>query len=567
MSSEIARTILQRQGEMETIRSAYEGTWERVAEFCAPDSPPMNWRGGRADDKSNQAERQARRGARVYDNTIASAEERLTAGLESLITPQSEKWHGISTEDIDDEETEEEKEWGEGLRDFLFSVRYSSASNFVPAIQAVYANVVRFGPAYLYAEEGFKGAHIRYASIPVNEAFIARNRWGEVDVFHRRYSRSARELAQLVGFDNLPASIRGMANDPVQALKPVSIIQALQPRNERRMYNLAGERVYLDSPWVSYHVIEAEEHVAMEKSFQSFPVACFNWRRYEGDVYGTSPTIRALTTVMELNAVRKTGLRALQQITDPATASSKDLDYVPTLNPGANYEGLIDDNGRMMVQPINTGQNPSYAFEYAAQRAEEIKDMMFVSLFQTLINHPDMTATEALIRQEEKGALLGPAGSVIQRGLGQNLDRELSILEAKGLYDEGSRFIPPASLAGKDIRPTFTSPLDVLRRSAEARDTMQLMQAAMGMAKADPTIMDNLDSDEAFKVIHGAGRTPQRVVRRTEEVAALREQRAQAQQAQQGLAAMQQAAQVAKDAVPAAAQAQASGMMDGMVAQ
>ena len=565
MSREIARNVLQRQSEMETVRSAYEGVWERVSEFCAPDSPPMNWTGGRQ-DKSNQAERQARRGSLVYDNTIASAEERLTAGLESLITPQSEKWHGISTAEMDDEETEEEKEWGESLRDFLFGVRYSPASNFVPAIQAVYANVVRLGPAYLYSEEGFKGAHIRYASIPVNEAFIARNRWGEVDIFHRRYSRTARELAQIPGI-NLPEAIKKLALDPKTSLQPVNIIQAVMPRNERRMYNLAGQQVHLDSPFVSYHVIESEEHIALEKSFQSFPIACFNWRRYEGDTYGTSPTIRALTTVMELNAVRKTGLRALQQITDPATASAPTLDYVPTLNPGANYEGLMNEQGQMLVAPINTGQNPSYAFEYAAQRAEDVKDMMFVNLFQTLVNHPDMTATEALIRQEEKGALLGPAGSVIQAGLGQNLDRELSILEAKGLYEQGSRFIPPDSLAGKDIRPTFTSPLDVLRRSAEARDTMQLLQTAMGLAEADPSIMDNIDGDEALKVIQSAGRTPQRVFKRADEVKALREARAQAQQAQQGMAAMQQAAQVAKDAVPAAAQAQASGMLEGMMPQ
>lgn len=564
MTDQTAKDILQRQGEMESIRSGYEKTWEQVANYCAPDSPPMNWRGGRVDDKSNQAERQDRRSSLVYDNTIVSASERLTSGLESLITPQSEKWHGISTAEMDDEETEEEAEWAEGLRDFLFSIRYSSASNFVPAIQSVYANVVRFGPAYLYSEEGFRGAHIRYASIPVNEGFIARNRWGEVDIFHRRYSRTARELAQIPGI-KLPKMIADMARDPAKSLEQVNIIQAVMPRNERRTYDLAGEKVYLDSEYVSYHVIESEETVALEKSFQSFPVACFNWRRYEGDVYGTSPTIQALTTVRELNAVRHSGLRALQQITDPATASMGSLDYVPVLNPGQNYEGLMSDQGEILVKPINTGQNPSYAFEYAGQRAEEVKDLLFVNLFQTLVANPQMTATEALIRQEEKGALLGPAGSVIQRGLGQNLDRELAILEAKGLYEEGSRFVPPASLAGKDVRPTFTSPLDVLRRSAEARDTMQLIQTAMGLAQADPSIMDSIDTDEALKVIQSAGRTPQRVFKRKEEVEEIRKARAEAQKAQQGMMAMQQAAATAKDAVPAMAQAQASGMLDGMM--
>lgn len=564
MASEIARDILSRQDEMQSIRADYERVWEQVSDFCAPDAPRMNWTGAR-NDRSNQAERSERRGALVFDNTISSAEDKLTSGLESLITPQSEKWHGISTAAIDDEETEEEKEWAEDLRDFIFGTRYAAPSNFVPAIQAIYSNVVRYGPAYLYAEEGFGAAPIRYASIPVNEGFIARNRWGEVDIFHRRYQRTARDLAQLVGYDKLPAAIKRLVDDPATCLQKVSILQAIEPRNERRMYDLAGERIYLDSPFVSRHIVEEEQTIVMEKPFQAFPVSCFNWRRYEGDVYGTSPMIRALTTVRELNVVRRTGLRALQQITDPATASSNKLDFVPELNPGANYEGLLDDQGNQLIQPINTGQNPSYAFDYAKQRAEDVRDMLFVNLFQVLVNNPQMTATEALIRAEEKGALLGPAGSVIQAGFAANLDRELSILEAKGLYEEGSRFVPPQSLAGKAIRPEFTSPLDRLRRSAEAKDTLNVITTATAMAGGDPQraqeIFDLIDTDEALRVVQSAGRSPQRIFRRKEEVEQLRQNRAQQNQAQQGMAAMAGAAQMAKDGVPAAIQARDAGLM------
>lgn len=250
-------------------------------------------------------------------------------------------------------------------------------------------------------------------------------------------------------------------------------------------------------------------------------MSCFNWRRYEGDTYGISPTIEALTTVREINAVRRTGLRALQQITDPATASKASLDFVPTLNPGQNYPGLIDESGRPMIAPINTGQNPTYAFDYAAQRSEDIRDMLYVNLFQVLVQNPEMTATEALIRQEEKGALLGPSGSIIQSGFASNLDRELSILEEKGLYEADSRFIPPPSLAGKDIRPTFTSPLDIFRRAAESRDADMLVTAAVQYAGAsqDPSILDNIDGDEYIQIKKEASRAPQRLLRRRDEVA------------------------------------------------
>lgn len=555
MSDSRARDILSRQAELESERSQYEHVWEAVSEFCDPDAPDM-WSGRRQAGVDSQAERQERRGARVYANTINSAANRLAAGLESLIIPQSEKWHGLSTAAINDQETDEEKEWAEALRDFLFSLRYSANSNFVPATQACLRNVVRYGPAYLYAEEGFGGTLIRYASIPVVEGYLSRNRWGQVDIFHRRYERTARQAAQLLGYDRLPARIKILVDDPAKCETKISLIQCIQPRDERKMYSLTA--------FASYHVIEGEEAIVRESGFRSFPVSCFNWRRYEGDPYGISPTIEALTTVREENAVRRSGLRALQQITDPATASKARLDYVPVLNPGENYPGLIDDAGRPLIAPIATGQNPTYAFNYADSRAEEIRDIMFVNLFQTLVQNPQMTATEALIRQEEKGALLGPSGSIIQAGFASNLDRELGILEDKGLYEEDSRFLPPASLAGKALRPTFTGPLDVLRRSAEARDTIQVVTTAMQMAQFDPGVMDNIDGDAALKIVQGAGRSPQRIFRRQDEVAGIRDARAKAQAEQAGMAAMAAAGKVARDAVPAAVQARDSGLLDGL---
>ncbi|RWM68048.1 MULTISPECIES: portal protein, partial [Mesorhizobium] len=559
-----AHEILSRQAELESERSQYEAVWEAVSEFCDPDAPDV-WSGRRQSGPDSQAQRQERRGARVYANTINSAANRLAAGLESLIIPQSEKWHGLSTAALNDEESDEEKEWAEALRDFLFSLRYSANSNFVPATQACLRNVVRYGPAYLYAEEGF-APHtlIRYASIPVVEGYLCRNRWGQVDIFHRRYERTARQAAQLLGYEKLPARIKMLVDDPAKCETKISLIQCIQPRDERKMYRLGGSYQYLDTAFASCHVIEDEEVIVRESGFRSFPVSCFNWRRYEGDPYGISPTIEALTTVREENAVRRSGLRALQQVTDPATASKARLDYVPVLNPGENYPGLIDDQGRPLIAPIATGQNPTYAFSYAESRAEEIRDMMFVNLFQTLVQNPQMTATEALIRQEEKGALLGPSGSIIQAGFASNLDRELGILEDKGLYEEDSRFLPPASLAGKAVRPTFTGPLDVLRRSAEARDTIQVVTTAMQMAQFDPGVMDNIDGDEALKIVQSAGRSPQRIFRRQDEVAGIRDARAKAQAAQAGMAAIANAGKVAKDAVPAAVQARDSGLLDSL---
>ena len=60
---------------------------------------------------------------------------------------------------------------------------------------------------------------------------------------------------------------------------------------------------------------------------------------------------------------------------------------------------------------------------------------------------------------------------------------------------------------------------------------------------------------------------PQRLLRTKDEVLAMREERARAQEAQQGMAALQAAGAAAKDAVPAAIAARDSGLLNGMVPQ
>lgn len=558
-----ARDILSRQSQLEQTRQPYESVWKDVAEYCAPDAPEF-LRNGFAGKNDNQVTRTDRRTRRVYDTTVRTGQRRLAAGLESLITPQNDKWQGLTTAAMDDEETDEEKEWAEKVRDFLFSIRYSPGSGYVPAMQACYANIVRFGPAYLYPEEDFSGKYMRYRSLPVAEVWVARNRWGEVDTLHRRYKRSARVAYQMFG-EKLPPKIIEMAKGSRQSEEQIEFVHSICPNYDRKTYKQMGQTEYIDGPFKSVHVICEGEKVVKDKDFQSFPVACFNWGRDDGDDYGTSPVIELLTEVREINAVRKGTLRGLQGVTDPAIALGGKVDWLPPLDPGSRHPGMIDDNGRLMAQPILTGARPDYAFQYIEQSRNTIQEGLYVNLFQTLVSKPgNQTATEALIRQEEKGALLGPAGSSIQGGLAMQTDRELAILEGKGLYEPDSRFVPPASLSGKGIRVQFTSPLDILRKAGEAKAVVELVSTAAQMEQIWPGTKDNVDPDEALRVFHAAGRAPQSVLRRKEELEDMRAKSARAAAAQQGLAAAEVAGGVAKDGAAAMAQAAEAGLLPGL---
>lgn len=55
--------------------------------------------------------------------------------------------------------------------------------------------------------------------------------------------------------------------------------------------------------------------------------------------------------------------------------------------------------------------------------------MVFITLFQILVDNPQMTATEAMLRAQEKGQLLAPtAGRIQAEFLGTLILRKLTLL-------------------------------------------------------------------------------------------------------------------------------------------
>ena len=70
----------------------------------------------------------------IYDNTGMMACDRLASGMEVLVTPQSEKWHGLTVADmLHDKTTDEENIYLERLRNFQFALRYDPRAGFIPS--------------------------------------------------------------------------------------------------------------------------------------------------------------------------------------------------------------------------------------------------------------------------------------------------------------------------------------------------------------------------------------------------------------------------------------------------
>lgn len=137
--------LFRQQQVMAYDRSFWENAWRELAQVYMPSASHLYDYGGGTYALSGAAREMTglaanptavSRGRELYDATGAWAADRLTAGMESLITPRAQKWHTFSNDDpFGRQATDLEEEWQDRLRDYLFSARYSAKANFSLANQ------------------------------------------------------------------------------------------------------------------------------------------------------------------------------------------------------------------------------------------------------------------------------------------------------------------------------------------------------------------------------------------------------------------------------------------------
>lgn len=543
----VADDLISRADQLAIERAGYERVWREISAIVMPHAPdfPAPFEAGGV---PNALPRPIERSARIYESTGVWAAERLSAGLESLVTPQSEKWHGLALDDpMAPEPSDEEAEWLDRLRDYLFALRYGARSGFAEANQQALRSCVSFGTGLIFVDEGFGQAPVRYRPMPLAECCLGTDRLGRIDTVCRRFALTARQARQQFG-GKLSARLLRAAESGREKDRRFGFLHAVQPRQERG----GNGNVRNASDFVSFYVEYDERRLLGESGFFEFPYIDYRWSPQPGRAYGEGPVMLALADIKTLNVMSKTALRAGQQAVDPPLAIADDgVTNRPNLNARAINYGAVDRNGRLKIQPIITARQPDFAEAIMNQRRDAVRESLYIDLFQVLLRNPNMTATEALIRANEKGQLLGPAGARIQSGLSHMVEREIGILERRGIFEPGIALAPPESLRGRSFATRFTSPLDRLRRANELAGIQRTLEMAARIGRLDPSVYDNIDADEALRLAADVNGAPRRILRREADRDILREEREQMAQTRTAARLARQLAGAARDGPPA----------------
>jgi hypothetical protein len=500
-------------------RANWDNYWREIAERVLPRE---NW----FNTDTTQGEKKTEK---LFDATAVLALERFAAAMESMLTPRTQKWHKLKTRETYLNEDAAVQRYLDDVTNILFQVRYNPKANFASQAHEAYMSLGAFGSGALFIDD-LMGKGIRYRSIHLSELYFAENHVGVVDKIHRKFQMTARQAAQKWGVAKLSEKIKGaLEKNPEQKFE---FIHCVKPNED-----LATERKdYRGMPYVSYYLEYETKHMISVGGYTSFPYAVSRYVTAPKEIYGRSPAMTVLPDIKMINEMSKTVMRAAHKIVDPPLLLQEDgvLQAFST-RPGALNYGGVDDQGRQLVQPLQNNARVDIGLEMMEQRRKVINDAFLITLFQILVDAPTMTATEAMLRAQEKGALLAPTmGRQQSEMLGPMIEREIDILARAGVLPP-----MPEALAelGGDVEIEYVSPLARSQRAEEGVAILRTLESVTPLAQIDPSVLMIFNPEMVARELADINGVPAKVLRSKEEIAAMKEQQMMDMQAQQLLAA------------------------------
>lgn len=258
--------------------------------------------------------------------------------------------------------------------------------------------------------------------------FIAENEYGIVDTVFRRMNCTARQCALMFDQGAIGSELRKVAEEnPDQS---VEILHVVAPRIERDM----SMRDRVNMTFGSGYYESKTRHLIEEGGFEEFPYIISRYVTGPRETYGRSPAMLVLPDIKMLQSMSRVVIRAGEKVVDPPLLIADDGVILPVnTKPGSATFARLDGRSQAPIQPLATGGRPDIGEEMMERRRRTINDAFLVTLFQILVDSPQMTATEVLQRAQEKGALLAPTvGRQQSETLGPLIEREIGVLFRQG---------------------------------------------------------------------------------------------------------------------------------------
>lgn len=521
--------------ELKTIRQPWEGAWRGLAEFVEPTRL-------RLDLKNEGA--MARRS--IVDSSGTFALRTLQSGMHSGITSPARPWFRLTTFDPEMKDFAPVKQYLALVETRMREVFQSS--NLYNAFHSGYGDLGLFGQSVSLLVET-DNSSIRMQQLMHGTFWIARDDEGRATTLYRRFRWSVQRIVSRFGIKNVSDRVR-MLYDAGNYDERFDIYHAVEPRMKRDPSQIdKANKPFLSNYWEDG---TSSGKLLEESGFDENPIIAPAWELAPDDHYAMSPGQVGLGDIKMLQMMQTRKLEAIdKKVRPPMQGPSAMRNNPASLLPGAIT--YVDDPTGKGFRPVMEA-NLSLA-ELAAdirETTQRIDRVFFADLFLMLANMDGIqprNTFEIAERKEEKLLALGPVLENIYNGqLEPVIDRTYSILNRLRQLPP-----PPPDLNGQELKIEYISILAQAQKAVATGAIERGFAFAGQLAAVKPDVLDKIDADEAIDLYFDYLGVPPSAVVPDDEVAKIREARAQKQAQAEGVAIAGEIAPAAKAGAEAAA--------------
>jgi len=540
--AERVEIIKRNYGRLKSQRANWEEIWQEIADYIIPQKNQIQTR---ASGGEKRTEKQ-------FDSTAQDANDKLAAAIHGALSGPTNTWFNLRTEVPELLDDPEVNYWVSGATDKIFTALQQS--NFDGEIEEVYSDVSAFGTGALGIEEhlspgaaGFGG--LRFESLQIGTYCIDEGADGLVNTVMRTVTMSRAAWAEKLPDGKFSSESKEKLKENPH--EKVTYLHVVQPRMNVPKQTSAGTRAKKMPIESLYVETENEWKILHESGFAELPFAVVRWRKDSGagENFGRGRGEVALPDIRTLNRAVEMRLKAWAKAIDPPI--------------WMRDRGVI---GRVRLRPgsINTvrdgevfGAMPMGAqFDVANFHEEQLRTQIRGIFYNDQLQLPDksiITATEADRRIELMQRLLGPALSRLDLELlAVVINRVFQImLRAEVLGPPPDTLLEAAETGGGNLAIEYSGPLARAQRGADLVGQDRFLASILPLRDMNPEVMDLVNLDEYVRSAGESALINKRILRTSNEVRQIREQRAAEAARQQQIQENAITAQAAGRAAPA----------------
>lgn len=493
-------------------RVSYESNWKDIRDYLFP--AHGFFEGDQPDKKRSD------KYAKVIDPTAAICLRIFAAGIRAGMNNPASRWFKLESSDPDKNKYEPFKDYFERVEMQLY--KQLAKGGYYNATYNIYLEEGSFGTGCLFMSPDWENV-ITFSAATAGEYWIDNGPDGRVNTLHRGIWMTARNMEKMFGKDKLSTPvINALENNDI--FKMFYVIQIIEPREDRDVTRIDVLNMQYKS--VYYEPGNAQD-ILGESGYYYKPMAVPRWDLVGPYAWGDGPGDEILRQTKMLQEMNMSKLKAEHLRTDPPVVGPTSLRKkgMNTLPGGKNY---VDSDKPSQFGPLfNVNYDPASAVEGINDVRQIIERSLYTDLFIMMLEKPNMTATEIIERKEEKMFALGPAVT--------KQTTELHEPAIEFAYECALRrgLLPPAppELEGEELKIEYVSSLAMAQKLSDFQRVKAYINVGLELGSVRPDALDKLDVDNIMDEIANMTGISFKCNHSAEEVAAIREARAQQEQA------------------------------------